>query len=108
MGEGEEGVMNKWDDAREPWDSWYDVAQICTNGHVTNWANKRWPEHNQARCSACGAATTTACESCKHPIRGEYHVYSVARLSGWNEPVDRKSTRLNSSHIQKSRMPSSA
>ena len=28
------------------------------------------------------------------------------RLSG--EPLDRKSTRLNSSHIQKSRMPSSA
>ena len=28
--------------------------------------------------------------------------------SGKNPPVDRKSTRLNSSHIQKSRMPSSA
>ena len=26
----------------------------------------------------------------------------------WDEPRDRKSTRLNSSHIQKSRMPSSA
>ena len=40
----------------------------------------------------------------------------VANISAWNYPwfvganvfVDRKSTRLNSSHIQKSRMPSSA
>ena len=29
-------------------------------------------------------------------------------LDGWIERIDRKSTRLNSSHIQKSRMPSSA
>ena len=28
--------------------------------------------------------------------------------AGEEHPVDRKSTRLNSSHIQKSRMPSSA
>ena len=30
------------------------------------------------------------------------------RFSGYNTDPDRKSTRLNSSHIQKSRMPSSA
>ena len=29
-------------------------------------------------------------------------------ITPWNFPIDRKSTRLNSSHIQKSRMPSSA
>ena len=29
-------------------------------------------------------------------------------LPTWDKPADRKSTRLNSSHIQKSRMPSSA
>ena len=33
--------------------------------------------------------------------------YLFARRDGWR-PEDRKSTRLNSSHIQKSRMPSSA
>ena len=40
-----------------------------------------------------------------------YHHYAVlARLYDWNTrgAQDRKSTRLNSSHIQKSRMPSSA
>ena len=32
----------------------------------------------------------------------------IASTSGWEIVTDRKSTRLNSSHIQKSRMPSSA
>ena len=32
----------------------------------------------------------------------------VAAVAGYNALQDRKSTRLNSSHIQKSRMPSSA
>ena len=32
----------------------------------------------------------------------------AAIIHGLNQHIDRKSTRLNSSHIQKSRMPSSA
>jgi hypothetical protein len=84
---GEEDAVNNWDDADEPWESWYDVGQICTNGHVVNWASKRWPQHNQARCSLCGAETTTVCVFCKHEIRGEYHVYNLSRLDGWTEPV---------------------
>ena len=36
------------------------------------------------------------------------HVQQAAEQVGRYFPVDRKSTRLNSSHIQKSRMPSSA
>ena len=35
-------------------------------------------------------------------------IESRARLTDWGGLIDRKSTRLNSSHIQKSRMPSSA
>ena len=34
--------------------------------------------------------------------------YRLAKFYGINVELDRKSTRLNSSHIQKSRMPSSA
>ena len=36
------------------------------------------------------------------PFRSEF------KRTGLSEDLDRKSTRLNSSHIQKSRMPSSA
>ena len=59
-----------------------------------------------AGCKAQVAAITEAA------MRGDITDYKdslcqrVALLRG--VPVDRKSTRLNSSHIQKSRMPSSA
>ena len=38
----------------------------------------------------------------------EWQMQALQRLPGWKDLPDRKSTRLNSSHIQKSRMPSSA
>ena len=38
--------------------------------------------------------------------RGQLYPYEL--YDAWVEAGDRKSTRLNSSHIQKSRMPSSA
>ena len=38
----------------------------------------------------------------------EKNVLSVIRKAGINIPTDRKSTRLNSSHTDISRMPSSA
>ena len=47
----------------------------------------------------------------KFGIRSEVNVFvgdGEARVTGEIQTEDRKSTRLNSSHIQKSRMPSSA
>ena len=62
-------------------DSWYDTAQICTNGHVVNSMSKSHPEHNRKFCDKCGAPTITNCQNCKAPIRGHYHeppiVYST-------------------------------
>ena len=43
-----------------------------------------------------------ACES------GDSKIKAIKMLDYLDEYTDRKSTRLNSSHIQKSRMPSSA
>ena len=52
---------------------YYDVAQICPNGHVTNaWARDS-PEHNQNYCDRCGEKTIVACPSCNAPIQGHYH-----------------------------------
>ena len=42
------------------------------------------------------------------PVLDGVSVLERWRRAGKKMPVDRKSTRLNSSHIQKSRMPSSA
>jgi hypothetical protein len=67
--------------------NWYDTGQICVNGHVANWAIKRYPERNQKHCSVCGAQTVTECASCRQPIRGEYHVEGLTRLGGWKAPT---------------------
>lgn len=58
-------------------DSYYDVAQICTNGHVVNAMAREVPQRNQKHCSECGAPTISACQSCGMAIRGYYHVPGV-------------------------------
>jgi len=61
---------------RDPYgqdEPWYDVAQVCMNGHVTNAATELRPQHNQKHCETCGTATITKCPKCNADIRGEYH-----------------------------------
>jgi hypothetical protein len=54
-------------------DSWYDTAQICTNGHVGNWMSASKPEYNRGFCAKCGAPTITNCQYCNAMINGYYH-----------------------------------
>lgn len=58
-------------------DSYYDTAQICTNGHVINSMAASSPQSNQKHCAECGAPTITACTSCGSGIRGFYHIPGV-------------------------------
>ena len=62
-------------------DSWYDTAQICTNGHVINRSSVSSPQHNKKFCDKCGAPTITNCLNCNAAIRGEYHVPSINVIS---------------------------
>ena len=55
-------------------DSWYDTAQICTNGHMINSQSVYRPEHNKEFCDKCGAPTITKCQKCNSSIKGYYHV----------------------------------
>ena len=55
----------------------YDVAQICSNGHIANDNFHRHPAHNKIFCEKCGSQTITTCQSCKSPIRGQYHVPGI-------------------------------
>jgi hypothetical protein len=57
-------------------DGYYDVAQICMNGHVINWNSQGEPDHNQEHCSECGVETTVSCSKCDTPIKG-----------AWNGPI---------------------
>jgi hypothetical protein len=64
----------------------YDVAQVCQNGHTVNDSYHRFPQHNQPFCSRCGAASITACESCRTPIRGEYDADGVIAIGFTYKP----------------------
>ena len=53
---------------------YYDVAQICLNGHVITDRITRSPELGQKFCNNCGEPTITECPNCKSQINGYYHV----------------------------------
>ncbi len=67
-------------------DSWYDTAQVCVNGHVINSMSVSSPQHNSVFCGACGAPTITACQSCKTPIKGHYHIPGFLGGFGYSPP----------------------
>ena len=70
-------------------------------------------------CKACGVAVEyrlpddgdtrvrAVCPAC-HTVHYENPLNVVGTIPIWGDKVDRKSTRLNSSHMSESRMPSSA
>lgn len=58
-------------------DSYYDVAQICMNGHVITSMSRDYPQHKRANCDQCGASTICHCPNCNTPIQGYYHVSGV-------------------------------
>jgi hypothetical protein len=59
----------------------YDVAQICSNGHVVNVRAISFPQHNSNFCPKCGATTMMECMGCGTQIRGMYDVPGVVSLS---------------------------
>jgi hypothetical protein len=61
-------------------DSHYDIAQICTNGHVINTTAGSSPQLNQKYCSKCGAETITSCPSCNTEIQGHYFLFDAIGL----------------------------
>ena len=68
-------------------DSYYDVAQICENGHVTNGHVRDYPAHNQVHCDKCGSRTITKCPACETEIRGAYNVPGVIGFSDYAAPA---------------------
>jgi len=65
---------------------YYDVAQICLNGHVVNDSVRRFPEFNKKFCEKCGARTIVECPNCRASIQGYYHVPGVIGV-GSQEPA---------------------
>lgn len=64
---------------------YYNVAQICMNGHIINENYKENPQHNQNFCDKCGEKTITKCENCGADIRGRYKVPGIIDLRAQQE-----------------------
>lgn len=62
-------------------DSWYDVQQICLNGHQVTDCLRSSPENSKKFCDQCGAKTIDKCQNCGEPIRGYKHVFGVVSLN---------------------------
>ena len=66
---------------------YYDVAQICMNGHMINESYKENPQRNQNFCDKCGEKTITKCENCGAEIRGRYKMPGIADFRPKQEKV---------------------
>jgi len=63
-------------------DSYFDVAQICLNGHIINNSSMTFPSSNKKRCPDCGSETITKCLACNQDIRGYHFVPGVIGFGG--------------------------
>lgn len=53
--------------------SYYDIAQVCLNGHTITEMAGDHPEHKRDRCEDCGERTICECQKCNESIQGYYH-----------------------------------
>jgi hypothetical protein len=62
----------------------FDVAQICTNGHLITASSKEEPELMRNFCKRCGSQTITTCQHCNSEITGYETEYGA--LLGYDVP----------------------
>ncbi len=65
--------------------AYYDVDQVCLNGHVINDRYNESPQNNKKHCPECGELTITQCINCHADIPGYYNSTKVAAL--YTEPA---------------------
>lgn len=68
-------------------ESWYDVMQVCLNGHRITDSLKSHPNDAKAYCLDCGAATVSGCSRCHVPIQGYQHGPGIV-WPGPHAPID--------------------
>ena len=64
----------------------FDIQQVCLNGHQINSSFQRNPKKNKDFCDECGAETIHLCPNCNHPIMGYHHVDNVMSFTGTPVP----------------------
>lgn len=58
-------------------EGWWDVAQICENGHVINATMKEQPGLKAKFCPRCSARTIVTCQVCGADTRGQFHASGI-------------------------------
>jgi len=66
-----------WYGDEQPDESWYDVMQVCLNGHKITAMLKSSPEYGKQHCPNCGAVTISNCQKCQAEIQGYHHLPNV-------------------------------
>jgi len=66
---------------------YYDVQQVCLNGHQITGNYDRSPEFRKKFCSICGEKTIHKCPECNCPIKGDYHFVNVVGVRDSTPPV---------------------
>lgn len=61
---------------------YYDVQQVCLNGHQTTDNYNRSPQFRKNFCATCGEKTIHQCPNCDTPIKGDYHSDGVVVIGG--------------------------
>lgn len=61
----------------EPEDDYWDVAQVCLNGHLVTSTAATAPQYQEKFCTKCGAETLMKCPRCKGDVRGHLHQANV-------------------------------
>jgi hypothetical protein len=67
-------------------ESYYEMAQVCKNGHSITGRYNGSPALRQDFCSKCGQPTITKCEKCGESIRGKYIVAGIGDMTKFNPP----------------------
>ncbi|MCR8561607.1 DUF2321 domain-containing protein [Mucilaginibacter sp. BJC16-A38] len=65
---------------------YYDVAQVCLNGHVINADSKSAPAANKTYCDKCGSKSIIQCPDCASPIRGQAHYEGIFDFGTYELP----------------------
>lgn len=72
---------------RDDESGWWDISQVCLNGHLITQRVIEERDHCAAFCTRCGEPTLVACCSCCAPIPGEYHAPTVSVLDAIDLPA---------------------
>ena len=69
--------MFEWNRFNDDGPNYFEVAQVCLNGHVITGAYNENPERRKDFCPKCGSKTIFQCPKCQANIQGDYIVPSV-------------------------------